>query len=275
MSEKAPFPDHALILLDSVGKVSSCTTGAARLIGCEAAEIIGHSFSTLYAEEGWLVRKDRSRIPAAIVIEPLQGNADQIVGFAVLIRPGKANAELEHRVEERTRDLNAANAALQHLADTDELTGILNLRGFLAAAGQELARASRYKRPLCLLFLDIDKFKEVNDTFGHAAGDRTLKMVVEEMARQLRDGDIMARIGGDEFVMLLRESAPDEAAHVAERICAAVISATTQAVGATFTTAVSVGVAQWNPAETIDQLLARADSALYAVKSEKKNRPRG
>jgi diguanylate cyclase (GGDEF)-like protein len=258
-------------MLDPDGKILSCTAVAARLIGYEAAEIIGRPFASLSAKAGWLVRKDNSRFPAQIIIEPLLGDAGEVVGLAATLHPGEANEELENRVEERIRDLNAANADLQHLADTDELTGIFNLRGFLAAAGQELARAARYKRPLCLLYLDIDKFKAVNDTFGHAAGDRALKMVVKEMSRQLREGDIIARIGGDEFVMLLRESTPDEAAYVAERICEAVISATTQAVGATFTTAVSVGVARWSPPELIDHLLARADAALYAVKSVKKN----
>lgn len=268
-------PYCAVLMLDPAGKILSCTAAAARLIGHEATEIVGRPFSSLSAEEGWLVRKDRSRIQAAVVIEPLQGDGGKIVGLTAVILPGEASEELERRVDERIRDLSAANAALQHLADTDELTGILNLRGFLAAAGRELTRATRYKRPLCLLYLDIDQFKAVNDTFGHAAGDRALKMVAEVMGRQLRDGDIMARIGGDEFVMLLRETTSGEATHVAERICEAVISGATQTVGVTFTTAVSVGVARWSPSETIGQLLARADAALYALKSDKKSHPVG
>jgi diguanylate cyclase (GGDEF)-like protein len=93
-------------------------------------------------------------------------------------------------------------------------------------------------------------------------------MVVAEMSRQMRTGDLIARLGGDEFVMLLPESGAPEAAKVAERICAAVTAAATEAVGTTFTTTVSVGVAQWITDETLGELLARADAALYTAKSE-------
>jgi diguanylate cyclase (GGDEF)-like protein/PAS domain S-box-containing protein len=295
--------DYAVFMLDPTGNVLSWNIGASRIMGYDAHEIIGRHFSCFYAEETrdneprraleiaserrsyadeeWHVRKDGSRFWATIVIELVRGEAGQVVGFAEVVRDNterriaedalrKANDDLERRVEERTLELNAANTALKQLADTDELTGIFNVRGFLAVAKHEIARASRYRTPLSILFLDIDKFKTINDTFGHAAGDRALKMVVKEMGRQLRDGDVMARIGGDEFVMLLLESTSEEAARVADRICEAVVLATTEAVGATFTTMVSVGVAQWTPNETIDELLAHADAALYAIKSRKK-----
>lgn len=288
-------PDLTVFMLDLSGNVTSWNANASRILGYDAAEILGRDHCCLFTGEAgegesrralraasergryvnqvWLARKDQTGFRASVTIEPVRAVGGEIVGFAEVIRDVAAHGEdgaqdrRSATSERRIRQLEAANSGLQQLADTDELTGIANRRAFAVLARREIARATKYQRPLSILFLDIDRFKSINDRFGHAAGDRALKMVAEKMERQMREGDVIARLGGDEFVMLLPQTQAAEAAKVAERICRAVMSAVTDELGATFTTTVSVGVGQWVPNETIDHLLARADAALYAIKS--------
>jgi diguanylate cyclase (GGDEF)-like protein/PAS domain S-box-containing protein len=291
--------DYAVFMLDPMGNVLSWNIGATRIMGYAANEIIGCHFSCFYPDairsdepqralatatrhhnyggEGWQVRKDGGCFWASVVIQPVYGATGDILGFAEVTRDTTerraalealrmANEELERRVAERTRELNALNAELERLADTDPLTGIYNRRRFASAAGHEMKRSTRYKTPFAILFIDVDNLKTINDTFGHAAGDLALQMVVRQMGGQLRGGDIMARIGGDEFVLLLLETTSDQAVGVAERLCQEVASTPTEVAGTVFATTVSIGVAQWTPHETVDDLLSRADAALYKAK---------
>lgn len=291
--------DYAVFMLGPDGNVLSWNTGAFRIMGYAADEIIGCSFSCFYPKEyrdqalqqileaaprsctfnseGWQIRKDGSRFWATIVTELVRNPLDEIVGFAVVIRDTteqreaeqalrRANETLERRVEERTRKLNDLNAELTLLADTDSLTGIFNRRGFLPVAKHEIERSRRYRTPLSVLYLDIDKFKLVNDTWGHALGDEILRFVVRTICGQLRGGDVAARIGGDEFVVLLLETTVDRAARVAKRVCEEVAGAKTDDIKPGITISVSVGAAQWIESETVETLLARADAALYMAK---------
>ncbi len=147
------------------------------------------------------------------------------------------------------------NETLRRQADTDQLTGLLNRSGFLAAAGRARATAARSGEPLTVVVLDLDGFKQVNDRLGHAAGDRLLERLGAEWRARLRGGDILARHGGDEFVLLL----PDTSAHGAREALAR-LQVPDMAVNW------SVGVSQWRPGEEIDDCLARADRNLYESK---------
>lgn len=292
--------DYAVFMLDPTGNILTWNIGARRIMGYVEPEIIGCHFSCFYPEEtrgheprlaieaasrdrhydneGWLSRKDGRRFWASIVIEPVRGmEGGEDIGFAEVIRDTterrmaeeallQANQSLERRVEERTQELNALNEKLTRLADTDPLTGIFNRRGFVPLAKHELARSARYQTPLSVLFVDIDNFKMINDKFGHAAGDAALQTVVRQMGGHLRAGDVMARLGGDEFVLLLLETDRTRAARVAERLRQGLASVTTQSGDTTFTTLVSIGLAEWTVGEAFDGLLARADAELYAAK---------
>ncbi|MBI5625957.1 MAG: diguanylate cyclase [Nitrosomonadales bacterium] len=163
---------------------------------------------------------------------------------------------------------------LKHQARVDLLTGLNNRRHFFELAEQELARAKRYGAPLPALMLDVDHFKLVNDTYGHHVGDMVLQKLSEVCVQTLRGIDILGRIGGEEFAILLPETKSEQAFEVAERLRLAVAGAVVpleQGDSIHFT--VSIGVALFVATDAkIDDMLNRADTALYAAKNMGRNR---
>jgi diguanylate cyclase (GGDEF)-like protein len=159
---------------------------------------------------------------------------------------------------------------LASLARTDPLTGLLNRRGFDEALAREHARRLRGGPPCALLLVDIDHFKRVNDTWGHPAGDETLRRLGGLLSSTFRAGDIVGRIGGEEFAVLLVDCEPDEAAERARGLCDGV---RTQARDWEHPITVSVGVAAGlERAQTPGELTASADAALYAAKAAGRDR---
>jgi len=164
------------------------------------------------------------------------------------------------------------------LSETDDLTGVTNLRGFSAASEQIFQQAERYARPFSVLMIDSDSLKLVNDTLGHEAGDRLLKLTVQSIKNELRTNpmrqpDIVARYGGDEFVVLLPETTCNSAVIVAERIRKGMESTPISARGQTVTATVSIGVACYpDHGPDFESVLGKADRAMYASKSGGKNR---
>ncbi len=157
--------------------------------------------------------------------------------------------------------------ALERLATTDTLTGLLNRAAFLEAVDRELDRAIRYARPLALLVLDIDRFKAINDTHGHAVGDRALAHLGQVLRAVLRRSDVAGRLGGDEFAVLLPESDVGGARHFGERIRNAVAAsqAREQDRAASYTISIGATARGATDRETAT-LVAHADKALYAAK---------
>ena len=170
--------------------------------------------------------------------------------------------------------MERAEEAAKRLAVTDPLTGSFNRRTFLELGAKEIARTRRAKGSLCLLMLDLDHFKKVNDQYGHQAGDQALKDVVEALHGCLRREDLLVRYGGEEFCVLLPEVALDHAALLAERARAAVERAGCQFRGKQIPLTISVGVALLirDSAEDIERLVSRADEALYSAKASGRNR---
>ena len=159
------------------------------------------------------------------------------------------------------------------LSETDELTGIYNMRGFVVIANRLFAQAQRYERPASFLMVDADHLKQVNDQHGHEAGSRLLKHVVRALQAQLRFTDVPARYGGDEFVVMLPDTPARGALEVAERIRRAIEEAPFSADTGRVPCTVSIGVATY-PADgrTMDALLVRADRALYLAKEGGRNK---
>ena len=159
------------------------------------------------------------------------------------------------------------------LAETDELTGLYNMRGFTIMVDRLFAQAVRYNRPATLLMIDSDNLKAVNDAYGHEAGNRLLRLVADCIAGELRHTDVLARYGGDEFVVLLPETAADRATEVAQRILQAVASATLDYEGRHIQTSVSIGLACYpEDGRSMDAIQARADRAMYQAKKQGRNR---
>jgi len=160
------------------------------------------------------------------------------------------------------------------LALLDDLTGVANRRHLLQRLTEECARSERSREPFALLVIDLDGFKEINDSHGHAAGDACLQHFALMAQTRLRPGDLLARAGGDEFSIVLPSSTLREGEMVARRLLEVCRTDAEQCVGADIPIAVSIGVAQWTPeiGAFPDQLLAAADQALYVAKNGGKNR---
>jgi diguanylate cyclase (GGDEF)-like protein len=215
-------------------------------------------------------------------VEPLVvrlGGPDEERTLALYPPPGGFSAESQELAHWLATQGSIAleNAHLHGLvkaqAVTDELTGLANRRRFMEVVELELKRAERFQSPLGLLLVDLDDFKLVNDRFGHGTGDEVLRALSDVFRESLRDVDLAARLGGEEFAVLLPETDYSGAAGVAERLRASLASlelATPDGEG--FGVTASFGVAVYPEAQSVDELLRTADAALYRAKAEGKNR---
>lgn len=167
---------------------------------------------------------------------------------------------------------NLHEAQLYRLATQDGLTHLYNRRHFIESAEQHLIQARRYQHPVSVLMLDLDHFKQINDRYGHAAGDRVLELFSAICLRCLRASDVIGRMGGEEFAALLPDTGTGEARKVAERLRQRVEEAILQDGGKKIRFQVSIGIACLHAHETLDALLVRADKMLYQAKSQGRNR---
>jgi diguanylate cyclase (GGDEF)-like protein len=200
-----------------------------------------------------------------------------------------AGGDLTHRLEAGRRDelgalmtsfnamaaeLEKERQALKELSASDPLTGLCNHREFFRLLREEMQRSQRYLHPLSLLMIDLDYFKQINDTFGHPAGDRVLCAVADILRRELRQVDQLARYGGEEFAAILPETAESEAIAIANRIRQAIAArplAISETEGAELT--ISIGLAIFpDDANSVEGLVEKADQSLYAAKAAGRNR---
>lgn len=181
-----------------------------------------------------------------------------------------AREAMEEKVRLRTLELEAANRALDLQARTDALTGLLNRRGFESQMAFALALARRSGRPLSLITVDVDHFKRVNDTYGHEAGDEVLRRLARTLEMRLRHSDVVARLGGEEFVALLPDTDLGGAQAIAQALVAAMAQQEDPVVGRI---TVSAGVASMRSAQDNGaDILRRGDAALYEAKGQGRNR---
>lgn len=207
-----------------------------------------------------VVCKDGTVRWCAAVSQPAIDTQGRNVGFRASIRDISDRKALQHQLE--------------LLASTDPLTGVVNRRRFFHTAEAELYRARRYDRPLVLALVDIDHFKRINDNYGHAVGDDTLKTLAHAVGNRLRRSDLFARFGGEEFVLLLPETQLGDGLRLCERLRQMVETIKLQIPDRAepFGFTVSIGVADLqHDGDSLNQLLARADAALYKAKRDGRN----
>jgi diguanylate cyclase (GGDEF)-like protein len=183
-------------------------------------------------------------------------------------------AEAMARTESALQELKRTNQTLEHLAATDPLTGAANRRQFIEHVEAEIGRFERGGAPFSLLALDLDNFKSINDRYGHRVGDDILKGVVQKCLDAIRPYDGVARVGGEEFMVLLPHAALEAAQVIAERLRTAIAGASFESgMRRLIAVTVSIGVSQFGrDGDTIDAILRVADERLYSAKHQGRNR---
>ncbi|MEW6335244.1 MAG: diguanylate cyclase, partial [Thermodesulfobacteriota bacterium] len=186
----------------------------------------------------------------------------------------QARIKVGERIVRYQKTLREQQSLLEQLARQDALTGLANRRCFDERAREEAVRAKRYRHPLSLLLADLDHFKSINDTHGHAFGDTVLREVGQTFFRYCRATDLCARYGGEEFVILLPETGLEDARNVAERLCSAVRSLVFHPPQNRIHITVSFGAASMDPdyRGSIEGILEQADQGLYQAKRSGRDR---
>jgi len=175
---------------------------------------------------------------------------------------------LRRRYHESVSQLASLTGRLRELAMIDSLTGVLNRRAFLDHADGEWVRHRRHGHALACAMIDVDGFKKINDTFGHAAGDAVLQHIGALVRATLRASELPARLGGDEFIALMPETNLEGAMATAERLLGRVAARPLTVLDQSFATTLSIGVAGAESCNSLEELMARADAALYRAKKE-------
>ena len=176
-----------------------------------------------------------------------------------------------HRESEKRRQAENEAEEMSRVAITDPLTRIMNRRGITVGLLDAMAQAERYRTQLTVAMVDIDHFKEINDTYGHEAGDRVLKNVAAILSDALRMPDKVGRYGGEEFLIVLPHTTLPQGSKIVERIRASVSKTNFDLGAKKARLTISIGVTQFKPGEDLEQLMSHADKAMYDAKKGGRN----
>ncbi len=217
--------------------------------------------------------------PAILLSNRINGLTSISLGIIlsyIIWRHNIINIMQQNRIKDQHAELEQKNIKLQYLADYDSLTGLINRRGFEEIVVVEIARINRDRGIASLLLLDIDNFKNINDEFGHPIGDEALKGFATSLKSQLRDTDIVARVGGEEFAVLLTNTNLVAGRMVAEKIRTKIENQKFKVKDNYIDLTVSIGITELNPGIiSYEQIYKLADDGLYKAKAAGKNRVRG
>jgi two-component system, cell cycle response regulator len=205
------------------------------------------------------------------IVTGLNAGADDYVTKPFNNSELQARLEVGKRMVELQIKLYETMQRLEELALTDTLTGMPNRRAILDILEKEMSRSKRTNRALLIALIDVDHFKEVNDHWGHLAGDLVLKECVQRIRSHLRRYDSVGRLGGDEFLVVIPETEVDSTPEILQRLCRIVAETPVCICDADVTVTISQGVAKWTDNIALDDLLKRADEALYLAKKQGRN----
>lgn len=285
-------PENVMLLsliLKDLGTIRSALSGkdAIRMVKEDAPDLILLDIQ-MPEMDGYEVFKALRADPASanvpvIFVTGLSQEADEEKGLELgaidyITKPYKpavvtARVRNHLRLREYAMRLEQMNEELERLATTDVLTSAYNRRYFMGKLEEEVRRVTRYKRPSSLLMLDIDHFKQVNDTYGHDVGDRVLKRLVEIMEAEFRQFDTVARLGGEEFAVLLPETPYASAIVSAERFLDRVRKCRIPVGDKELSFTVSIGCVEFDcGTANSERILKNADVALYQAKNSGRNR---
>lgn len=268
--------------LDPHARIASWNPGAAMLTGFKAQQVLGRPYAELFAPEGRERHQPQQALDFCRAHQHLREEQHRLNagghGFFADVSMDLARADSGEILAfvEVFEDVTAAKereGALYRQATRDALTDVANRGHFHEVAGKEIERALRFHEPLSVALLDIDHFKQVNDTYGHDAGDRALVRFTQDIGANLRGIDLLGRVGGEEFALMLpraNASATEEMLQRLRQVVAAIrISGDDEA---SFGFTMSAGVSELRPqARSLGDLLREADAALYRAKREGRN----
>ena len=278
------LPD-GIVVINHYHNIILFNEGARRIFGHSPAEVIGQHLNILLPERfhlqhdlmieefgaGQKVTEHMGQRSRQIYGRRKDGS-EFVASVAILKTGGTFGRHYTAIVRDISEDKKTEEELLR-LAATDPLTGAFNRREFMALAEQESLRSHRYARPLSIMMLDLDHFKRLNDTYGHAAGDKALQRFTTLCCNALRTVDIFGRWGGEEFVALMPETDAEGAAITAERLRKVVSQNILVYNDQKITFTVSIGIAQYRDTEiAVEGPLGRADAAVYDAKKAGRNR---
>lgn len=274
-----------IVVIDRYHSIVLFNQGACDIFGYKEEEALGRHLNILLPERFHLQHDLMIEEfgAGAVPARHMEQRSRQIFGrrkdggeFVASVAIIKMGEGVQRHYAAIVRDISAdkkTEEELLRLASTDPLTGALNRREFTSQAEQESLRANRYHRPLSIMMLDLDHFKRLNDSYGHAAGDKALQRFTTLCCNALRTVDIFGRWGGEEFVALLPETDAEGASVIAERLRKLVSQNVLVFNDQKIAFTVSIGIAQYRPGEvSIDGPLGRADTAVYDAKKAGRNR---
>lgn len=272
----------AMALIDREGRHVALNQALASLSGLKAADLIGRKVEELSAESGENIRRDFRYFDAGTQVPDHELSLGPMT-YLVSVRPvrdptGYAVGEMVAltditRRKELEAELIDANRRLEYLASRDQLTGLLNARTFYEVCDRIIKVSLRDDSPFSVLFVDLDRFKGVNDAYGHEAGDLVLRSAAEALRQAMRDSDVPGRVGGEEFAAFLPETGLEGALNLAEKVRAAIEGLEMTYRGATLRVTASVGAsARMRHHKSIADIQRDADHAMYHAKKEGRNR---
>lgn len=291
-------PD-ALLVVDRSGYITLVNDQAENLFGYNRSELVGQPvekllpsrFASRHAEhrsgfmaeansrpmgraiELYALQKSGTEFPVDIMLSPMAVDSQRLT--LCVVRDITERKAAEDKLRQQTEELRRLHSSLKELANRDSLTGLFNRRAFHELASQMLKSAHRRRESTAFFMIDLDHFKRVNDRYGHLEGDHVLKMVAETLMATARENDIVARHGGEEFVMAIQGIDEAESLVAAERVRMAIAAITRTPCKIT----ASIGIAAFTPelrkreaTQILEDMLDQADRALYEAKNQGRNR---